>query len=66
MQFREPLDRLRNCSHSEVKGIAAAIGVPFPTLRAIRYGATNDPRLSTLEALAGYFKRNRKAGRVAE
>ena len=49
--FHDLLNRLKALPPSEVKGFAAASGVPYSTLRKLREGQTVNPRIQTVEAL---------------
>jgi hypothetical protein len=46
---------VRSCSEAQLRDIAAATGIPVPTLAKIRYGVTTDPRASTVDVLRDYF-----------
>lgn len=47
--------RLKPMSYEERDAVAKATGVPFSTVQKIAIGQTEDPRVSTVEALAKYF-----------
>jgi len=49
------IQRIRAMSEAERRTVHLATGVPEPTLAKIKYGVTNDPRSSTMDALREYF-----------
>lgn len=49
----------------ELERIADGAGVPYHTLLKIAKGETEDPRVSTVEALTRYFKANRVRAKAA-
>lgn len=51
------INRIRGMNEAERRVVHLATGVPEPTLTKIRYGVTNDPRTSTMDALRDYFTR---------
>lgn len=51
------IQRIRAMSEAERRVVHLATGVPEPTLAKIKYGVTNDPRSSTMDALREYFSR---------
>ena len=55
MNSAEILKRIRAMSEAERREVHLATGIPEPTLAKIRYGVTNDPRSSTMDALRAYF-----------
>ena len=52
----EVLACVQRMTEPDLREIAEATGVPYRTLAKIRYGATQDPRVSTIEALRNYFR----------
>lgn len=65
----EILARVRSCTEAQLREINAATGLPMPTLTKLRYGVTDDPRVSTVDKLRAYFDplatatQHQKAGR---
>lgn len=57
MDTSQVIARVRGCTESQLRAISQATGVPEATLAKIRYGVTNDPRGSTVDALRAYFAR---------
>lgn len=55
MDYRKPLQMLRDCRYRQLAHIAETTGLGIQTLRSLRYGTTDDPRLSTLEKVRDYF-----------
>jgi hypothetical protein len=49
------IERVRQCTATELQRLAEASGVPLPTLTKIKYGQTPDPRGSTLDAIAPHL-----------
>ena len=57
MDFEKTLKRIRAERFRNLEQIAKATGLSEPGLIKIRYGQTNEPRLSTLRKLARYYER---------
>lgn len=55
MDTSQVVAKVRDCTEAQLRSIAQATGVPEATLAKIRYGVTNDPRGSTVDALRRYF-----------
>ena len=54
------VNNLRAVGRPNWPAIAEASGVPLGTLKKVGSGATPDPRISTVVALAAYFRKGRK------
>ncbi len=57
MDTSQVVARVRTCTEAQLRHIAQATGVPEATLAKIRYGVTNDPRGSTVDALRAHFEK---------
>lgn len=72
MDYRFPIERLKEVPSSELPDIAEKTGVGLQTLRDIVNGRPDstgtvremNPRLSTLEALAAYFGTKKEKARA--
>lgn len=61
MDTSQVVAKVRDCTEAQLRLIAQATGVPEATLAKIRYGVTNDPRGSTVDALRAYFAQREEA-----
>lgn len=55
MTLDEVVEKLKNVS---AKPVSDATGLHYNSVRAIRDGRNDDPKLSTLKALSDYFEKN--------
>lgn len=55
------LERLDAFKYSELRGLAAASGVPLGTLVRIRYRQAKNPRVETIQKLADHFAESQAA-----
>ena len=57
MNIDEIRSRLAPLSWSQLEELAERSGVPFHTLRKVATGETQDPRISTVQALLDHWER---------
>lgn len=51
----EIIKRLRSMNEAQLREVASATNIPFPTLAKVRYGATKEPRAGRIDTLRQYF-----------
>ncbi len=49
------LERLKSATEADMREIAEATGVPAPTIAKLKYGQTDDPRISTVQKLYAHL-----------
>ena len=54
-QLLATVRRLLLAEKGNLRNVALASGIPYPTLTKITSGAVTDPRVSTVQALQDYF-----------
>ena len=54
----ETLAAIKAANEAELRRLAAGSGVPFTTLRKVRYGETLNPGVLTVQAVADFLYRS--------
>lgn len=52
----EIIQRLRSMNEAQLREVASATNIPFPSLAKVRYGATKEPRAGRVDDLRRYFE----------
>jgi predicted transcriptional regulator len=58
MKFETIKRKLINTNCKQLAEISTSCGIPLPTLIKIKYGASLNPRVRTVERLAKHFETN--------